>query len=106
MLYRTQHPPGPSYDRQRVLPPELRAMTRWILLLLTLASILLMILTSSPGWMALGIAGALFGLVATVLAFAHVRIGAGSRQEELNDFEVEQLQKAVRKPDAGEPPSA
>ncbi|MBB6184805.1 hypothetical protein [Oleiagrimonas soli] len=81
-------------------------MTRWILLLLTLSSILLVILTSSPSWMTVGIAGALFGLVATVLAFAQARIGASARGEELNDFEIQQLQQAMRQRKSGDPPAS
>jgi len=58
-------------------------MMRWILLFFSLASLGLMFLGPSPGWVFFGVAGFLFGSIAAALAFAHSRIASSARQEDL-----------------------
>ncbi len=56
-------------------------MLRWILFLLTLASLLLMFFGPSPGWVALGLFSFLFGSIASTLAFAQARIDSHARPD-------------------------
>ena len=58
-------------------------MARWILLLFSLACMALMFFGPSTGWVLFGIAGFLFGSIATTLAFAQSRIDDRSRLEDL-----------------------
>lgn len=75
---------------------------RWILLSITLAAIVVAILTPSPGWLGLALFVTLLGLLGTVFAFAHNRIGDSARAEELNAFELELLRKHVREQATGD----
>lgn len=74
----------------------LGALMRWILLAVTLAAIVLAVVTRSPGWFAAGVIVALAGMLLTAFAFAHSRIGSSARPEELNSFELDQLRQRMR----------
>jgi uncharacterized membrane protein (DUF4010 family) len=73
-------------------------MARWILLAATLGAILVMLFGPSPGWVALGVFGFLFGSIATTLAFAHARIAFNARQEEYEGYRMSRAH--------GRPPTA
>lgn len=62
-------------------------MTRWILLLFSLVSLALMFFGRSMGWVLFGVAGFLFGSIATALAFAQSRIASSARAEDLQMYQ-------------------
>ena len=75
---------------------------RWIFLAATLAAIVLTVLSPSAGWMALGLVVTLLGLLLTAFAFAHNRIDASARSEELNSYELELLRKRMHEKSTGD----
>lgn len=63
-------------------------MLRWMLLLFSLVCLGLMFLGPGTGWVLFGVAGFLFGSIATALAFAHARIDARARDEHVVHVEL------------------
>lgn len=73
---------------------------RWWFVALTLAGIVLALLTHAPGWFALGVAVAVICALAAALGFVQERIAQSSRAEELDDAEIDRLRRAVHGPAA------
>lgn len=69
---------------------------RWISLAVTLAAMGWAVLARSAGALGLALLIALLGLLVTAFAFAHARIHASARDEQLNAFELEQLRRQMR----------
>lgn len=74
---------------------------RWLFVAVSLAGVVLAVLSHAPGWFVLGVIIAVTFALAAALAFAHERIAGNSREQELNEFEIDQLRKAMRRQAAG-----
>lgn len=83
-----------GYDRGGVVPGK--PFMRWLFVAFSLAGVVLAVWTRSPGWFALAVVVAAVSALAAALAFANERIVGHSREQELNEFEIEQLRKAMR----------
>lgn len=81
-------------------------MVRWILLVVSLASLILMFFGHTTGWVTFGVIGFLLGSVGTTLAFAQARIVGSERLENLQLYEQPPTPVSPANPAAGSEPAA
>lgn len=85
---------GPGVIMVPTSLPEALSMVRWILLLLTFATLVLPAWVPTSSWMTLGIGMNFLGGLATAPAFAQVHIAERSRTEVVTTSELDPLRRS------------
>jgi hypothetical protein len=76
-----------------VFPLRSRLIMRWLLLTLTLFSIVLCVTRHGAGAMAWWLLVGVIGTIATTLAFAQAKIARNSRNDSLSEYELRRLRE-------------